>query len=134
MTNPWDIVTIIGSVIIPLVVFMLILRPWIRDVAESAVGNIGVELASLKAELKAYRETHKDFIDLYKQIGTLKNPHPDKEVLLDKLKNDTITRDEAIILQQIMSEERQKAEDQNDFLKAIIIIGILALVAAALNK
>jgi hypothetical protein len=131
MENWWVVVL---SVIIPLLAFMIALRPWIRDVAKSAVGDVGVELASLKAELKAYRENRKEFIDLYKLITQPGNPHPDKDALLEKLKNDTITRDEAITLQQIMNEERQKAEAQNDLLKAVIIIGILALVAAALSK
>ena len=129
MNNSWNIVAIIGSVIIPLVVFMFALRPWVRDTARDAVSNIGIELASLRAELKAYREAQKEYIEIYKLIANPRNPHPGKEVLLEKLKNDTLTREEAIALQQIMNEERQRAEEQNDFLKAIVIIGILAAVA-----
>jgi len=60
--------------------------------------------------------------------------HPDKGVLLEKLKNDTITREEAAVLQQIMSEERQRAQEQNDILKAIVIIGILALIGYVLSR
>jgi len=131
MDNWWVVVL---SVIIPLIGFMLALRPWIRDVAQAAVGNVGIKLASLETELKAYRESQKDFIDLYKKIANLKNPHPNKEVLLDKLRNDTITREEAITLQGILAAERDEAERENNFLKAIIIIGILALVASALKK
>ena len=128
------VVTIIGSVLIPLIGFMFLMRGYIKDSAVSAVGDIPVELAAIKSELKAYKEGQKDLIDVYKQIGSLRNPHPNKEVLLDKLKNDTITREEAIALQEILNVEREKAENENDFLKAVIIIGILALVAAAITK
>ena len=134
MNNSWNIVAIIGSVIIPLVVFMFALRPWVRNTARDAVSNIGIELASLRAELKAYREAQKEYIEIYKLIANPRNPHPGKEVLLEKLKNDTLTREEAIALQQIMNEERQRAEEQNDFLKAIVIIGILALIAYAISR
>jgi len=131
MDNWWVVVL---SVIIPLIGFMLALRPWIGDVAKAAMGDVGVELASLKAELKAYRETQKEFIELYKHLGKLTNPYPAKEVLLEKLKNDTITTEEAITLQQIMNEERQRAQEQNDFLKVIVIIGILTLIAYAISR
>lgn len=134
MNNYWDTVAIIGSVIIPLVVFMFALRPWVRDTAKDAVSNIGIEVASLRAELKAYREAQKEYIELYKRLAKPRNPHPSKEVLFEKLKNDTITREEAIALQQILNEERQRAEEENDFLKAIVIIGILALTAYAISK
>jgi hypothetical protein len=130
----WEIVSIIGSVIIPLAVFILALRPWIRDVAQNAVGNIGSELSALKAEVKAYRETQKDWIDLYKHLGYASNPYPDKDVLLEKLRNDTITREEAILLQEIMNAERQRAQERNDFLRVIVIIGILALIAYAISR
>ena len=134
MPIPWDVVAIVSSVIIPLLLFMLALRPWIRDVAKTAIGDVKVELATLKAELKAYRDTQKEFIELYKLVGHPRNPHPDKEALLEKLKNDTITREEAITLQQMMNEERQIAQEQNDILKAIVIIGILALIAYAISR
>jgi hypothetical protein len=129
-----DIAIIIVSVIAPLVGYMFAIRGFVKDTARAAVGNISVELASLRSELDAYRESQKDLIDLYGRIANLRNPHPDKEVLLQKLKNDTITREEAIALQEILTSERDTAERENDFLKAVVIIGILALVLVAINK
>ena len=133
------VLTIIGSIVIPLGLFLFALRPWVRDTTKLAVaeslGEIKIQLAVLSAEVKAYRDEHKQLIDLYqRKLSKRGNPHPDKEVLLQKLKDETITRDEALFLQQIMNEEQQKAEDQNDILKAIVIIGILALIAYAISK
>jgi len=129
-----EIGIIIGSVLGPLIGFMFLMRGFVRDTAKAAVGDIAVDVATLKGELKAYRESQKDLIDLYKQVANPKNPHPNKEVLLDKLKSDTITREEAITLQGILNIERDEAEKENNFLKAMIIIGILALVIAAIKK
>lgn len=128
------ILTIVGSILIPLVGFMFLMRGFIRDTAIAAIGNVSVDIASLKAELVAYRDSQKELISLYLKVSIPGNPHPNKEVLLEKLRNDTITRSEAIILQEIMTAERDAAEDDNNILKAIIIIGILALVSVALNK
>ncbi len=134
MNNSLNVVAIVGSVLIPLLAFMFALRPWIRDIAKVAGSDVKIGLASLNAELKAYREGQKELIEVYKRLGNLKNPHPNKENLLDKLKNDTITREEALELQQMMKEERQTAEGENDFLKVIVIIGILALITHALTR
>ena len=129
-----EILTIIGSIVIPLVIFMFALRPWIRDTVKVTLRDVEIDLTKIRSELNAYREGQKEFIELYKHIGNLKNPHPDKGVLLEKLKNDTITREEAVLLQSIMTEEKLKAEEQNDVLKAIVIIGILVLLAYAISN
>jgi hypothetical protein len=129
-----EILAIVGSIVIPLVIFMFTLRPWIKDTVKLCLRDSEIELTKIRSELKAYREGQKEFIELYKLIGNLKNPHPDKGVLLDKLKNDTITREEAILLQSIMSGEKTKAEETNDILKAIVIIGILALITYTLSN
>lgn len=131
----WQLLLIvIGTILIPLVGYMFAMRGFIRDTAIAAVGNVSVDIASLKAELAAYRDSQKDLINLYLKVSTPGNPHPDKEVLLQRLKDDTISRDEAIALQEIMTAERDAAEEDNNILKAVIIIGILALVTVALNK
>ncbi len=131
----WQIVLImVGSILVPLIGYMFALRGFIRDTATAAIGDVAVDIASLKSEFKAYRESQKEWIDLYLKMSKPGNPHPNKEVLLEKLKNDTITREEAIALQEIMAEERGKAESENDFLKLVIIIGVLALVATAISK
>jgi hypothetical protein len=129
-----DTITIVGSIVIPLVAFMFAIRPWIRDTVKVTLREVEIDLAKIRSELGAYREGQKEFIELYKHIGNLKNPHPDKGILLEKLKNDTITKDEAILLQSIMTGEKLKAEEQNDILKAIVIIGILVLIAYAISK
>ena len=138
MVYPWDILAIIGAILIPLMTFMITfmfrLRPFIKDTIKADMGDVMKELSSLKGEMKGYRDAQKLFIDLYKGKSNLTNPHLDKGILLEKLKNDTITREEAIYLQEILTAERNQAQQQNDFLKAIIIIGILALVAAAISR
>lgn len=128
------VATIIGTIMIPLLGFMLLMRGFIRDTAIAAVGDISTQLATLKVEISAYRESQKELIEVYKLIAKPGNPHVDKEILLEKLKNDTITRDEAIALQEILLAERDAAEQEKNFLKAVIIIGILALVASAIKK
>lgn len=134
MNDIWVIITVIFSVIIPLVIFMFALRPWVRDSARNAVSGLGERVATIEGQLKTLIEQNKLFIDAYIKSQKIGNPDEEEGILLTKLRNDTITKDEAIQLQQIMNERRLAAESENDFLKVILIIGILGLIAFALSR
>jgi len=141
----WVIPTIIGTILIPLMGFMLALRPFIKDSIKSELGtyeirmlsevkDIKLQISGLERELAGFKEGQKSFIELYKVLSKPGNPHFNKEILLEKLNNDTITQEEARYLQQILTEEKEQAEKDNNILKAIIIIGVLVLIGIVLTK
>jgi len=134
MNDIWVVVAVIFSVIIPLVVFMFTLRPWVRDVARNAVSDLGERVARIEGRLDTLIEQNKSYIDIFMKLRGLSNPTDDEGILLTKLRNDTITREEAIRLNGIMNAERQRAESENDLLKVFLIIGILTLIGIVLSK
>lgn len=146
MNETW---VILLSVIVPLLAFMWAMLPWIKHVIKSEISPLVERMAKFEGRLDSciesldgrmvriedtFKEQQKNFIDLYKELAKVKNPDTDEGTLLTKLKNETITRDEAIRLQQIMNSKKQEAEQNSDFLKAILIIGILALIAYILSS
>ena len=144
--NDWWIVVL--AVLIPLFGFMLAMRPWIRDTVRAElsglnerVGKLEVgfnttneRLASVEARLDAIDSRLVEVILLYRKYPESSNPGPLKDELLLKLENRTITRYEAIQLEQIMEAEERRAREQNDTLKAVLIILILALLASVIAK
>jgi len=148
MNDIWVIVAVVLSVIIPLLVFMWSMRPWIKDVIKSELSPLNAKVSKIEGIIEtftksqndrmariedAFKEQSKEMIDLYKLVAHVKNPDTEEGVLLTKLRNETITKGEAARLQQIMNVKKQEAENSNDFLKAVLIIGILALIAYVLS-
>jgi hypothetical protein len=144
-----DTSAVILSVIIPLLAFMLALLPWIKHVIRSEISPLAERIAKIEGKLNtfieqehsrvarledSFKEQQKGFLDLYRDMAKIKNPDTDEGILLTKLKNETITNDEAIRLREIMNKRKQEAEQNNDFLKAILIIGILGLIAYVLSR
>jgi len=125
---------IILAVIIPLVVFMWTMLPWIKHVIKADMGEVKERIATIEGQLSVLLEHQKQMIDVYMKMKRIANPNNEEAILLTKLKNDTITRQEAIRLQKIMSSEKESAEQENDFLKAVLIIGILGLIAYDLSR
>lgn len=125
---------IVASILVPLFVFMLALRPFIKDTIKSELGNINARMEGIEKGFEGFKEGQRQSIDLYLQMTKPGNPHPDKEVLLEKLRNETITESEATLLQNIMLGEREQAERERDTLKAVAIIGILILIAIFLRE
>ncbi len=68
------------------------------------------------------------------KISKPHNPHPDKDILLKKLYEGTITYEESTILQNILEDEKRSAEASNEFIKVLIIIGVLAFLAIVLAE
>ncbi len=134
MDDVWVIIAVVFSVIIPLVVFMFTLRPWVRDTAENAVSGLGERVARIEGQLSTLIEQNKSYIDIFMNLKKLGNPTDEEGILLTKLRDDTITREEAIKLNEIMVTERKEAENENDLLKVLLIIGILALIGIVLSK
>ena len=129
-----DTWAIILSVLIPLLLFMWALLPWIRRIVRADTAELSERVANIEGQLKVLLEQNKSYIDLLMKLEKIGNPDDEKGILLLKLRNDTITRDEAIKLEQIMNAEREVAESENNFLKGILIIGILSLIAIALSR
>jgi hypothetical protein len=55
-----------------------------------------------------------------------------RQKLTQKLRDETITPDEAIKLKTILEKEKEQANAANDFLAILAIIGLLSLLAAVL--
>lgn len=125
---------IILSVIIPLLLFMWAMLPWIKHVIKSEISPLTERIARIEGRLDTFMEQQKLFIDAYEKMGKMKNPGNEETRLLTRLREGIITDDEAIRLREIMNNRRQQAEESNDFLKAILIIGILGLIAYALSR
>lgn len=60
--------------------------------------------------------------------------HPDKFVLLDKLYDGTINREDAIILQNVLEEEKLDAETSGDALKLLLIVGMLVFLVLVISR
>jgi len=142
MDDWWRIVL---AIVLPLIGLVLALRPWIKDIVKADLGEFNermariegqsdAKMARIEGQLDAMERYLKVLIPLYRSITEAGNPSPNKDELLLKLENDTITKEEAIELQRIMEVEQRKAKEQNDTVKAIVIVGILVLIAIFLSK
>lgn len=80
------------------------------------------------------KEQFKTYVEIYMKMSKPNNPHPDKEMLLKKLYDGTITLEETNTLQRIMEDEKRSAEAVNDFVKLLIIVGVLAFIAIVLAE
>lgn len=74
------------------------------------------------------------FIDAYRMLGMVVgkgNPHRSrKDILLEKAQNRTITHQENVELTNILEREAKQAQTGGDFLKLLIIMGILIFLAS----
>jgi len=125
---------IVLSVLIPLFVFMIALRPFIKDTIKAELVGIHTKVEGIEKGIEGFKEGQKQFIDVYQKLGKPNNPHPDKGILLEKLRNETITENEAIWLRGILTEEREQAERENNVLKVLAIIGILVLIGVIIYQ
>lgn len=129
-----DTWVIILSVLIPLLLFMWALLPWIGRAVKADTVDLRERVAGVEGQLKVLIEQNKSYIDILMRIEKMSNPDNEEAILLMKLRNDTITREEAIQLQEMMNAKREAAQSENDFLKVVLIIGILALITLAVSK
>lgn len=113
---------------------MWALLPWIRRCIRADTAELSERIASIEGQLKVIIEQNRQYIDLFMKLQKIDNPTDDEGILLTRLKNNIITKEEAIRLNEIMIAERQRAESENDLLKVFLIIGILTLIGIALSR
>jgi len=92
--------------------------------------TLGQRLSSVENGIEVF----KTFIPTFKTKTKPNNPHPDKFVLLDKLYDNTINYEEAIILQNILEEEKIDIEASGDALKLLLVVGILVYLVLAISR
>jgi len=98
---------------------------WQKDVDH----NFGKIEKPLNALVLIHR---KELVDNYSEVFGIKlNPHPDKEFLLQKLRDGTITREEGFRLRAILEEEQR--EKKGGVVGLLIIAGLLFLLAIILG-
>ncbi len=95
---------------------------------------VETSLKGIRETLSDIKEQYKTYLEIYMKMSKSNNPHPDKGILLKKLYDGTITYDEIILLQSILEEEKQSAEASNDFVKVLVIVGVLVFIAIALSE
>lgn len=72
------------------------------------------------------------FIDAYRLVKEVPHNPDRKTVLLNKLKSKTISKDEALELKDIMSEEAKQAQATGNFILAMVILGVIVAIGIAL--
>lgn len=68
-------------------------------------------------------------INNYEKESKLHNPATEKDRLMKKLKEDTITKEEAKKLKAILEREKEEAENIGNFGLFLAILGVIALLA-----
>jgi hypothetical protein len=132
-----EIIVIIGSIIIPLVGFILALRPFIKDTIKVELGDIRERLARLEESSRLANEYLPKLIPLLPKSLQSQNPEDRKTELLKKLENRTLTYNEAIELKNILEREAEEARERGDTMAVFAImlfLLMLALAIAALGK
>lgn len=95
------------------------------------------EIWKTKKPLEALLLIHrKEIVDSYFDFfGIKSNPHPDKELLLRKLRDGTITREESLSLKAILEEEKREIGNKKGGIGGLLIIlGLLLLLAILLGE
>lgn len=96
--------------------------------------SLGQRLVAVEVAMAGIKEQYKTYVELLMKISKPNNPHPNKDTLLKKLYEGTITYEESTILQKILEDEKRSAEASNDFVKVLIIVGVLAFIAIVLAE
>jgi len=98
--------------------------------------NIKRQFEKIEKPLKLLLLIHrKELVDSYFDFfGIKSNPHLDKEFLLRKLRDGTITHEESLRLKTILEEEKKQAEKKGGNIGGLLIIlGLLLLLAILLG-
>ncbi len=106
----------------------------ISDLESSLGQRLKAVEVTMAVAIDSIKEQGKTYVELLMKISKPNNPHPDKEVLLKKLYDGTITYQESTLLQSILEEERRSAAASNDFVKVLIVVGVLAFLAIILSE
>jgi len=99
--------------------------------------DVDQKFEKIKKPLEALLFIHrKELVDSYFDLFVIKsNPHPDKELLLRKLQDGTITHEESLRLKAILEEEKKQAEKKGgNVVGLLIILGLLLLLAILLGE
>ncbi len=106
----------------------------ISDLESSLGQRLKAVEVTMDVAMDSIKEQGKTYVELLMRISKPHNPHPDKEALLKRLYDGTITYEESTLLQSILEEEKRSAEASNDFIKVLIIVGVLAFLAIVLAE
>ncbi len=148
MDQPW---TIVLAVVIPIVAFMVALRPFIKDTAQVCSSELEQRLHQKASEVDARLGRIEERLvkletlwatfqlvlpDALKMLGTKGNPiSPEtRNLYLDKLKAGTITPQESAELTEELQAELKAAQDSKDAAVIVLIIMGLALLASIGKK
>lgn len=158
-----EVIAIVGTIVIPIFIFMLAMRPFLIDAAERAVRDIFIKQTEMEKRLEnieskidslerrfeskidSLEKRFDGFVDRFDvfllnfESKATKNPlSPEiverRRYLTQKLKAGTITHDEAVELNEILEKELEEAKVMNDVLAIVAILLLLGLVAAFLSK
>ena len=120
MDNWWVVVL---SVIVPLIGFMLALRPWIKDTVRVEIGDVRERLARIDGRLDEIGKQTRGIADLMPPAPS--NPDSTRQELLGKWKQGTLTYEESVQLRDILAHEAEQADETKKVLIALGLIGLL---------
>ena len=128
------IVAIVFSIIVPILIFIIGLRPFIKDTVNAEVSefklNVERRVSNLEGRFQEWAPIINKLVpDLLKQISS--NPDSRRAELLEKWKAGTLNYKESIELRDILAREADEAEQAR---KTLIALGLLALFIYALSK
>ena len=128
MGNLWAVIL---SVIIPLLVFMLALRPWIKDTVRAELSDFKVDIGGRLSRIEGRLE--QIGLDTRKIADFMppSNPNGRREEFLAKWRQGTLTYQESIELRDILAHEAERAEESR---KALLTLGLIGLLLYGLSR
>lgn len=127
------LITIIGSVTIPIMVFMSKLRPFVKDTVGAELsefkGNVEGRLGRIEGRLDEIGAQTRIIPDLILRLKG--NPDGRREELLERWKQGILTYNESTELRDILAHEAEQAEESK---KVMVALGLIALLLYGLSR
>jgi flagellar basal body-associated protein FliL len=118
------IVAIIGSIVVPLVIFMLALMPIVRKIVQVEIGDVREKLAKVEESNNKAWEILPKLIPSVRGHG---NPNGRKAELLQALEERRLTYQESTELNSILERELEDAKKRGDQ-STMIALGLFIVV------
>ncbi len=136
----WQItLTMFGAVIIPMIGFLLLFRPFIKDTIKAELGDFKTDVTERLSRIEGRLEELGPMAQWIASqvVPKLKseeaNPNGHKNELLEKWKVGTLTYQESVELRDILAQEALQADEAKRNLIMLAYIG-LATYALSLTK
>ena len=137
MTDLQQTLVIIGSILIPLLIFIVALRPYVKDTVKAELVDFKTETLSKLSRIEGRLDELAPMGQLIATLvadklkGETANPSGRKNELLEKWQSGFLTYEESLELRDILTKEAAQAEENK---KTLIILALLGLAIFALTR